>query len=163
LIAGSSPPECDPNGIFARYQSGYWYGRDIPEIGKTTYLPSGGVVGGFVPNSWQEWKGIFGTGVKSKFRDITDGASNTLAFFDTNGGDLYSYFWIDNGAFPVAFGFADPVRTDDQDFGRISSPHTGTFLVLLGDGSVRSISRYIDSATLWRLSAMADGDVVGEF
>ena len=163
LIAGSDPRQCDPDGIFGRYHSGYWYGRDIPEIGKTTYLPSGGVVGGHVPNSWYKWRGLFGTGIKSQFRDILDGSSNTLAFFDTNGGDLYSYFWIDNGAFPVAFGFARPTEPDNQDFARISSPHTGGVLVLLGDGSVRFISENISSATLWRLSAIDDGDVVGDF
>ncbi|MEZ6063626.1 MAG: DUF1559 domain-containing protein [Planctomycetaceae bacterium] len=163
LIGGSDPLKCDPHGIFARYESGYWFGRSIPEVGQTNYLPSGGVPGGHVPNSWREWRGMFGTGVTTSFRDITDGSSNTFAFLETDGGPLYSYFWIDNGAFPVVFGFAKRGTPDFRDFARISSPHEGGFQALLGDGSVRMLSQHIDSATLWRLSAIADNDVVGQF
>ena len=163
LIGGSSPPQCDPHGIFARYESGYWFGRSIPEVGQTNYLPSGGVPGGHVPNSWRPWRGMFGTGVTTRFRDIEDGTSNTMAFLETDGGRLYSYFWIDNGAFPVVFGFARRTSPDFRDFGRISSPHQAGFQALLGDGSVRTITENIDSATLWRLSALADNDVIGDF
>jgi len=62
----------------------YWFGQQ-PAIGQTNYLPSGGPIGGHLSNGWNSVKGIFGSGVKTKFRDITDGLSNTIAFFGSSG------------------------------------------------------------------------------
>jgi prepilin-type N-terminal cleavage/methylation domain-containing protein/prepilin-type processing-associated H-X9-DG protein len=137
----------------------YWFGQQAA-IGQTNYLPSGGPIGGHLSNGWNSVKGIFGSGAKTKFRDITDGLSNTIAFFEVTGGDDYSFFWIDNGAFPTAWGFG-------KAYNQLNSAHTGGVQVLLADGSVRFISENIDSTryagTLHSLAAMADGRTIGEF
>lgn len=176
LDAAPGARRCRIDSPFSRYEWGYTFGN-ISEVGTTTYLPCGGVPGGTTRNNWFQWRGIFGTGVRTRIEDIVDGTSNTIAYFDTNGGDLFSYYWIDNGAFPAIFGLVDRTApNEDEDFGRLSGAHPGVILVLLADGSARGISRSIirhngegadrtlyDTTVFWRLAAMADGQPVGSF
>jgi prepilin-type N-terminal cleavage/methylation domain-containing protein/prepilin-type processing-associated H-X9-DG protein len=134
----------------------YWFGAR-PELGLTNYLPSGGPIGGHLSNGWSLWKGIFGSGTKTSFRDITDGASNTIAFVEVTGGNDNSFLWIDNGAFPSVWGFGPA-------YNQLNSLHTGGIQVAMADGSVRFISQNIDLLNVMRpLGGMADGRVLGEF
>lgn len=134
----------------------FWFGAR-PEIGLTNYLPSGGPIGGHLSNGWSVWKGMFSAGVKVKFRDITDGTSNTIAFVEVTGGDANSFMWIDNGAFPSTWGFGD-------NYNQLDSAHTGGIQVALGDGSVRFLSENVDrTGILFPLGGMSDGRVIGEF
>ena len=120
----------------------------------------GGPIGGHLDNGFSRHKGIFGSGTNSRFRDILDGTSNTIAFVEVTGGEEYNFWWIDNGAFPTAWGFGG-------NFNQLSSFHTGGVQVLMGDGSVRFISENIDAewinGTLHSLAGMNDSNVVGEF
>jgi len=147
------------NGGSGTWGTNWWFGN-VPELGQTNYLPAGGPIGGHVENGFARFKGIFGSGINTRFRDILDGTSNTVAFWEVNGGDAYAYFWIDNGAFPTAWGFGD-------NFNNLNSAHTGGVQCLMGDGSVRFISENIDDAwingVLHSITGMAEGNVVGEF
>jgi prepilin-type N-terminal cleavage/methylation domain-containing protein len=134
----------------------FWFGAR-PELGLTNYLPSGGPIGGHLSNGWSIWKGVFASGVKTNFRDITDGTSNTIAFVEVTGGNDYSFLWIDNGSFPSVWGFG-------TGYNQLNSLHTGGIQVALADGSVRFISQNIDLANVMRpLGGMADGRALGEF
>ena len=112
---------------------------------------------------------MFGSGSKTRFRDILDGSSNTIAFWEITGGEDYSFYWIDNGAFPTLWGWGDTPATTN--FNQLGTYHTGGAQVLMGDGSCRFISENIDAAwggglpagILHNLTAMADGNVLGEF
>lgn len=137
----------------------WWFGN-VPEIGQTNYLPSGGPIGGHLENGFQPYKGMFGSGVTTQFRDVVDGTSNTIAFMEVTGGEDYSFMWIDNGAFPTGWGFGD-------NYNQLNSGHSGGVQVLLGDGSVRFLNESINdtwiNGVLHSLSSMAEGNSVGEF
>ncbi|MDG2127474.1 MAG: DUF1559 domain-containing protein [Fuerstiella sp.] len=148
--------ESGPSGVWG---TEFWFGN-VPEIGQTNYLPAGGPIGGHLTNGFSRYKGVFGSGVTTRFRDILDGTSNTMAFVEVTGGDQYSYWWIDNGGFPTAWGFGDGWH-------QLSSAHEGGIQVLLGDGSVRFLSENIDakwiSGILHSLGGMSEGNIIGEY
>lgn len=150
-------PACTSGG--GTWGTEYWFGQEL-SLGQTNYLPSGGVIGGHLANGWGVHKGLFGSGVKTRFSDMTDGTSNTFAFVEVTGGEDYSFLWVDNGAFPTAWGFG-------TDYNNLNSYHTGGIQVAMGDGSVRFISENIDSSpwngTLHLLAGMSDGKVIGEY
>lgn len=147
-------------GTSGTWGTQYWFGAGNEEIGDTNYVPAGGPIGGHLENGFARFKGIFGSGVKPRFRDILDGTSNTVAFWEVTGGDSYNFPWIANGAFPTAWGFGG-------NFNQLESYHTGGVQCLMGDGSVRFISENIDAAwingVLHSITGMAEGNVVGEF
>ncbi|APZ92755.1 DUF1559 domain-containing protein [Fuerstiella marisgermanici] len=139
-------------------------------LGKTNYT---GVAGHFGPitqhASWARLKGVFGQRTKYKFRDITDGTSNTLLFgeltgdetppigTDTAGTDV-DFHWINAPAMVTAWGLKK-VGNPWQ----FNSYHTGTVQFAMGDGAVRNISTNIDGTTYRNLAAMGDGEVIGEY
>lgn len=136
--------------------------------------------------------GIFYRDSKTRFRDITDGTSNTLLVgersFKVDGVNIFAgslYVIRDmNGAGPaqahgdqgmlgamgatVTFINGDPtVQINRQMF---SSQHKGGAQFVMADGAVKFISENIDhnlsdaiDSTLERLVGMGDGQVVGEF
>ncbi|RLS54678.1 MAG: DUF1559 domain-containing protein [Planctomycetota bacterium] len=124
-------------------------------LGRTSYLPVGGGVGR-LDNLWRKWSGVFGGWTNVKMRDITDGTSMTLLFGEATGGNDYNYLWISTGAMPTAWNFG-------KNWYQFNSGHVGGVHFALGDGSVRFISENIDTLMYRRLSAAADGEVIGEF
>ncbi|QDT26953.1 putative major pilin subunit [Gimesia panareensis] len=117
---------------------------------------------------------MFGFNGCAKFRDVTDGMSNTVAVVETtrlvaNGeGTAWGFAkWVGNGTnFAGAnintFYSTGPIG-NLASWGYSGSLHTGGCHVLLGDGGVRFISQNIDATTRVYLSYIADGKVLGEF
>ena len=136
---------------------------------------------------------MFGENSFAKFRDATDGLSNTFlmgeATLTTQNGR--SPAWLHAGHLMVGI---DPCGTHNVTFPptglnvwkyntsavaptrraswyNAASLHTGGVQFLMGDGTVRFISENIDSitpagqplSTLWRLCRISDGNPVGEF
>lgn len=127
--------------------------------------------------------GVFYRNSRTRFRDITDGLSNTLFLGERTNGplpattagghQLFETAWaaavrdIDEPAddhghmvlFETQFRPNQP-GTDDKG---LSAPHTGIGQFALGDGSVRAISDNIDEGVYNALGTRAGREVVGEF
>jgi len=127
--------------------------------------------------------GLFGAGSSIRFRDITDGTSNTLAVGETAWGDIgdgvhrLAAIWAgisesatgatanDRPLRMVMHSLGDTAsRRINGTFGNsFSSHHIGGTHFVLGDGSVRFISENINGQTSTSLASRADGNVIGEF
>lgn len=124
---------------------------------------------------------MFGTDTKSSIRDVTDGTSNTAAFyeqcFDKYNGVAGAWAYrchvnigIDGAWYGInrwdyyngAYGYV-PVPGKLGQWATPGSLHTGGCHVLLGDGGVRFLSQNTDNTVLSRLSTIADGNPTGEF
>ena len=128
-------------------------------LGPSNYL---GVAGGFgdLSNAWAPEKGIFGSRTKFKFRDVTDGTSNTLLLGEVTGGSDFNFSWISGGVMMQAYGLSS---TPPQTWYQFESFHTGIIQFAMADGSVRALSKNIDTETFRRLTVMQDGKSIGEF
>ena len=135
--------------------------------------------------------GMFFKNSRIKFRDVTDGLSNTFAFTErttlgvTNGG-VWAAIRVDSACGPNAYeSYREGTVTarspwsiingTDYQFGP-SSLHVGGAHFLMGDGAVRFVSENIDASsnsslsnpaqllsTYHKLAARQDGQIVGEF
>lgn len=140
-------------------------------------------------NSYREeemaTKRMFGHNTSSKFNDIADGTSNSIALCETlrsvHDGRPQSWGytkWVGHGVDPAySRGINDNLccAWTSPPFTRPVSPsilgawstagstHTGGAQFAFGDGSVHFLSDSIDFSTLQRLSYVADGQPVGEF
>ncbi len=142
--------------------TGGYFGPPDNVSGPTSYLGAGGG-GSNVPGNWAYRKGIFGSRTKFKFRDVTDGTSNTLLFGEATGGPDFQFAWMGAGYLPDAWGLPKAAPFEGQWY-QFGSYHTGIAQFAMADGSARAISYNIDFTNVFRwLSAMGDGNVVGEF
>lgn len=101
--------------------------------------------------------GIFGYNRQCRFRDISDGTSNTIMITDSSQPNA-SYL---AGGRATIRGFSQSPYLNGPD--GIGSPHAGVVQVLMADGSVRAISVNTDETTLEALATKAGGENVGEF
>ena len=129
----------------------------------------------------------------SRIRDLTDGASNTIAMGEIrpqcgdhsrNGWMHFNSLWVATTApinFPIACVREEPIQVGTttyqwdtlphgcnhwqnwQTSQGFKSRHEGGAFFLLGDGSVRFISENIDYLTYQRLGDRRDGQSVGDF
>jgi prepilin-type N-terminal cleavage/methylation domain-containing protein len=129
-------------------------------LGPTNYLGVAGAMGDLEIPFYAADKGIFGSRTKFRFRDVTDGTSNTLMFGEATGSAEFNFSWISCGIMPEAYGLSN---TSVQNWYQFESFHTGMIQFALADGAVRAISKNINKDTFRRLTAMQDGQVVGEF
>jgi hypothetical protein len=128
-------------------------------------------------------EGIMYPGSRIGFKDIRDGASNTIMIAETR--DQNSAVWIDGTSAAVAARWTDltsptfagntvsinytpyfPGGIFPNSIGQLygpSSMHTGGAHHLLGDGSVRFISQSLNVLTYDALTTRNGGDIVGEF
>ena len=115
--------------------------------------------------------GMFYHHSKTRFRDITDGTTNTFMLGERRTDTELGWYstWpgmVSEGeeAFQRILGSADHVPNDPvahlDDF---SSHHVGGAQFVLGDGSVRFISENIDHGLYQSLATIQGGEVVGEF
>ncbi len=139
--------------------------------------------------AWSAWglttRRMFGVYSACKFRDISDGTSNTVMVAETtldvkNGvGQTWGYSkWVGNGVdlaasagindFSVCCSWTTPPnqnhsQTQLKDWGLVGSLHQGGAQAVLADGSVRFLSENIDASTRVNLAYLGDGQVIGEF
>ena len=147
--------------------------------GLTNYSAIGGVVG-TVTNAaiisefaqWEGFQGIFSNRSKTRFGDISDGSSNTLLFGEiagqSGGSKPTGYAWM--GAINLSMFYWEFDRADltsgqlnSMELNKYNSYHPGVVNFARGDGSVISIPQSTDTTTMYRLSAMRDGNVVSDF
>ncbi|MCC9604751.1 DUF1559 domain-containing protein [Blastopirellula sp. JC732] len=127
----------------------------------------------------EDRKAMFYENSKRKFRDITDGTSNTIAVTERAGVHVYvASLWIGwhdlAGPIPHSYPFTLRVRinrlSNDTDYainGTIlhstSSLHPGGAQFLLCDGSSRFISETINMQTYAALGTVDGGEVIGDY
>jgi type II secretory pathway pseudopilin PulG len=133
-------------------------GRDEPGdalLGITRYHGCAGAWG-VTGTNWDALRGVFTDRSANKFKDILDGTSKTLMFGEgtgVTGDEEYPYSWMGGG--PLMFGLG--LGNYPQSF---YSRHPGIIEFCLADGSVRSISKQVDTYVLLRLGGMCDDEVV---
>lgn len=115
--------------------------------------------------------GTFYHNSRVRFRDLTDGTSNTFLAGERRTRSDIGWFSTWTGmvaegeeAFQRICGSADhPPNDPDMHFDDFSSNHTGGAQFCLGDGSVRFVSENIDRNIYQGLSTIQGGEVLGEF
>ena len=141
-------------------------------LGRTNYLAVGGRMGELGDPGWDKWKGCFGRRTRVKFRDLTDGLSNTLMFGEVIGAVNSttksldsSFIWMASGVLPTGWGaLANTPDAGNPLVYRFSSQHTGVVQFAMADGAVRPLSVNIDLGTYRSyLAGAGDGNVIGEF
>lgn len=163
----TNPGGSDPNNDSARTHY-----EGIADTGTGRYAPLSLVM--------DNGNGMFYHDSKVTFRDMVDGASNTLAFCEIiaqGSGTFSCCAWI---AYADGIGTQNginapfrstpngqPPYTHDMwggnSFSGPASYHVGGAHFCMGDGSVRFISQNISQVTLLALTTRAGGEVVGEF
>ena len=147
--------------------------------GLTNYSPIGGVLGSVTSATtitdgaqWEGYDGIFTNRSKTTFGSISDGSSNTLLFGEIAGqsgvgssSQTHGYAWIAAiNLSMIGWEFDRAGLTDSQignrNLDKYNSFHTGVVNFARGDGSVTTIPQNTDAITMFRLSAMRDGNVV---
>jgi hypothetical protein len=126
-----------------------------PTYGRTDYLGVAGYFGYTLYAPDDAFRGVFWNRSKIDFRDITDGASNTLLFGEVTAGPSNSFSWAGVGIMVTYWGISD-----NDGWWQFGSYHPGVIHFCLADGSVRKISTKIDFDTFVYLSAIADGNQV---
>jgi prepilin-type N-terminal cleavage/methylation domain-containing protein len=143
--------------LFSGAGTGGW---PVDTIGKTNYLGMCGrpdVEGGI-------WEGMFRNRSRTKFGEVTDGLSNTLAMTESHGAvsgtSIGAWVWM--SAFTLPSSTTATWLPGQNNWFAANSFHTGIVNGTFGDGSVRSIGTTIEP-TVWRaIVGMKDGTVVGE-
>lgn len=106
-----------------------------------------------------------------KFRDVTDGTSNTLMSGErrTDGQRGWYSTWpgmvpMGEDSFHRILGAADHTPNHPAaHFDDFSSHHTGGAQFVLGDGSVRFVSENVDGGVYRATATISGGEVIGEF
>lgn len=198
----------DPGDRGKTGQSGYAPTSYVACIGDTYRLFGDGTAAataahGSVIRGNSEWarmvlnngseKGIFATNSHCRFRDITDGTSNTMAVSECLVGDMVKelsggdttdctgnagadrpyrgYSWMYGTAATWPYTTTRTPNSREVDCERFNtrtntaaaSQHQGGVQVTLADGSVRFVSENINLQTWQNLGRKNDGNVLGEF
>ncbi len=127
-------------------------------------------------------RGNDGEGIPTKFKDLTDGTSNSLMLGESSFSQnaLSSWFWFNGvlatAAFPinrpaectagVGLGLVsgwDACWQNWQNQQGFSSLHVGGAQFAFGDASVHFLSQSMDLATYRNLATIQGGEIVGEY
>jgi hypothetical protein len=169
FVCPSTDPYQSAQGIISRMHAyrtsteGVFEGRTLgltPVYGRTNYLGVAGELGplpGFDKN-----KGVLYNRSRIRVGDITDGSTNVLMFGEALGEFSdhklqHSHAWMGCAVQPSHWGFGQRV------YHQFSSQHAGTLTFALADGSARNISEAINAGVFLNLTAIGDGNVVGDF
>ncbi len=101
--------------------------------------------------------GMFGYDRVTRFRDVSDGLSNTMMITDASK-DFGP--WAQGGKSTLRSLTTKPYINGPDGIG---SPHVGIIQVLMGDGSVRAIRTDINPETFEALSTIHGGEELGDF
>tara|TARA_R110002095_G_scaffold39808_4_gene36661 strand:- start:4616 stop:5509 length:894 start_codon:yes stop_codon:yes gene_type:complete len=117
--------------------------------------------------------GMFYLNSKTRFRDVVDGTSNTIAYAETIGDGSGTHELFGYGAYGGGIGTRSGINANSpplsgwsfngDDFTGPGSYHVGGCHILMGDGAVRFISENVDLGTLQDLTTRAGSEVIGEF
>ena len=131
-------------------------------FGKTDYASNAGYIGDGSPANC----GPYYNNSKVKLGTITDGTSNTIGFGEYIGGTVsprnFIGTWIGTGSIATAWGLGNTTTVNGQattDWYQFAGRHTSGVLFGMCDGSVRSISRTVNTNTFVYASGMVDGAV----
>jgi prepilin-type N-terminal cleavage/methylation domain-containing protein len=173
-----SVPEDEPSGgyidtVQVRERDGeaviVFAAREEKGHGRSTYV---GVSGGFgeLP-AGRKWVGIFRNRVQVGYKNITDGAANTLLYGEHHGGRVGSIVvetgvpnaymginWMGALGWPVMHGLS---TNPDSSYNQFNSFHGSVVHFAKADGSVTALGVSIGNELLRRLAGMADGEFVG--
>jgi prepilin-type N-terminal cleavage/methylation domain-containing protein/prepilin-type processing-associated H-X9-DG protein len=154
--------------------------------GLTNYAGNGGYAvtawtgcaGGTTQSLYDPWNLVMNTGKSSvsgpyggntqtRYADITDGSSNTIAFGEVlgrpaQGAATGSFLWMGSGSMPSTYGIAvgAPCPTSVPGEFNFVSRHTGVVNFSFADGSAHAISTAIQPSVFFSLSGMNDGYVI---
>lgn len=126
------------------------------------------------PNNDAQKRPAFGINGAAKFRDVTDGLSNTLFMIESpkdkaqNRSYFGPYYAAYSNSFWMNLGYGlnvpyDPPTDMRVWYSNAGSAHVAGANSLFGDGSVHFISETINLSTLKNLPSISDGQVLGEF
>ncbi len=129
---------------------------DIAEIGRTSYVASGGLIGGVTCYHYPQYKGAMFTASEQRMASISDGTSNTFLYGEKeprkadpnrqlmawiSASEGWTYWTVNTNSLWGFYG-----------------PHSGGVIqFVFADGSVRSISQNIDTNAYRRLGGASDG------
>ncbi|MFQ5734257.1 MAG: DUF1559 domain-containing protein [Planctomycetaceae bacterium] len=160
----------------------FWTLRDGATGAALTTLPTSNYVGNFGTTELEDCEdaplgvtcngnGLFFHNSSVRFRDVTDGTSNTIHVGERRTrSDLgWHSTWVGvipggEEAFARILGVADHTPNHvTSHFDDFSSPHTGGAFMLFADGHVRFLSENINLSVYQRLANRRDGLPVGDF
>ncbi len=157
------PSSATGTGVTIQMYSGSTTGGwPVADIGRTNYLGCHGrpeVEGG-------KWQGMFRNRSVTKFGNLSDGLSNTVAFGENRGG----FSSATTPPSPATFGWLSAITLPsssswllgEDNYYEFSSNHTGICNFVIGDGAVRSVTTSLDGQVWLRANGISDGLVLGE-
>ncbi|GAA4420629.1 DUF1559 domain-containing protein [Bremerella cremea] len=123
------------------------------------------------PNNTSERRPVFGINSSGKFRDVTDGLSNSVIVgesrmekYDHDWGPFWGT-WTNTFWLRMSEGINKPYTPPDpRPYARApGSHHPGGCNALFGDGSIHFLSETTDQNTLLYLARIADGKVISDY
>jgi prepilin-type N-terminal cleavage/methylation domain-containing protein/prepilin-type processing-associated H-X9-DG protein len=133
------------------------------ETGPSSYVGNAGYLGPQTPAQGGAYCGPYYMNSTTAIVNIKDGTSQTFAFGErvqgnstTSLGVHFRLTWFGAGSMPTAWGLP-PRAQPTGEWYQYGSYHTSTINFAFCDGSVRSVSLAVDSATFIAASGMNDG------